>query len=165
MMNFFGFFMHGGDDQIDLAPLVDIAFLLLTFFMMTTTFKTKDELQLELPTSTSEQKEPSTRYITVTVGDSATGNKIVFNADLQHVRQKALAVKGVSEQDALRTTGFEVTKEELYGILNVARQVEPNQQIVLKADRYAKFGLVQEVMLVMKKVNFKDVQLMTDVER
>ncbi|NTV46060.1 MAG: biopolymer transporter ExbD [Chlorobiales bacterium] len=165
MMNFFGFFMHGGDEHIDLAPLVDIAFLLLTFFMMTTTFKTSDEVKLQLPTSTSEQKEPASRFITVTVGDSATGSQIVFNADLQHVRQKALSVKGVSETDALRTTGFEVTKEELYGILNVARQVEPNQKIVLKADRYAKFGLVQEIMLIMKKVNFKDVQLMTDVER
>ncbi len=163
-MNFFAFFLHGGDDHVDLAPLVDIAFLLLTFFMMTTTFKTSDEVALKLPASTSEEKEPTTRYMTVTIGDSLSGTPIVFNADLQHVRQKALAVIGVSETEALRTTGFEVKKDQLYGILNVARQVEPSQKIVLKCDKHAKFGMVQEVMVIMKKVNFKDVQLMTELE-
>jgi biopolymer transport protein ExbD len=132
--------------------------------MMTTTFKTSDEVALKLPASTSEEKEPTTRYITVTIGDSLTGTPIVFNADLQHVRQKALAVIGISETEALRTTGFEVKKDQLYGILNVARQVEPSQKIVLKCDKHAKFGMVQEVMVIMKKVNFKDVQLMTELE-
>jgi len=164
-MNFFGFLMHGGEDAVDLAPLVDIAFLLLTFFMMTTTFKVSDDVSLKLPTSTSEEKEPSNRYVTVTIGDSTSGSPIVFNADLQHVRIKALSFVGISQSDALKTTGFQLKKEQLLGVLNVARQVEPGQTIVLKADRFAKFGLVQEVMVIMKKVNFKDVLLMTELEQ
>ena len=44
---------------IDMTPLVDVAFLLLTFFMMTTQFKPPEAVEIKLPTSHATVKLPS----------------------------------------------------------------------------------------------------------
>ena len=45
---------HRQGYRIDMTPLVDVAFLLLTFFMLTTTFKPSEEVTIVLPASHSE---------------------------------------------------------------------------------------------------------------
>ncbi|MBI3193765.1 MAG: biopolymer transporter ExbD, partial [Ignavibacteriae bacterium] len=37
--------------KIDMTPMVDVAFLLLTFFMLTTQFRPPEEVQIILPSS------------------------------------------------------------------------------------------------------------------
>ncbi|MEM6575985.1 MAG: biopolymer transporter ExbD, partial [Pseudomonadota bacterium] len=39
---------------IDLAPLIDVVFLLLIFFMVTTTFERQARLRIELPQASEE---------------------------------------------------------------------------------------------------------------
>jgi biopolymer transport protein ExbD len=41
------------DVQINLTPLIDVVFLLLIFFMVSTTFKQSTELTIDLPTASS----------------------------------------------------------------------------------------------------------------
>ncbi|RTZ61153.1 MAG: biopolymer transporter ExbD, partial [Gammaproteobacteria bacterium] len=43
------------DVEVNLTPLIDVVFLLLIFFMVTTTFRQETKLQIELPESSSEQ--------------------------------------------------------------------------------------------------------------
>ncbi len=52
---------------IDMTPMVDVAFLLLIFFMSTTQFKPPEEVAVVLPASTSEIKVPETGIIVITV--------------------------------------------------------------------------------------------------
>ena len=40
---------HRQGVRIDMTPLVDVAFLLLTFFMLTTQFKPQEEVTIVLP--------------------------------------------------------------------------------------------------------------------
>lgn len=42
------------DTEISMAPMVDIVFLLLIFFMVTTTFNREAEIQIELPEATGK---------------------------------------------------------------------------------------------------------------
>ena len=55
-------FHHGKpeeDVQINLTPLIDVVFLLLIFFMVSTTFDTTSQLKIRLPeASESESSEP-----------------------------------------------------------------------------------------------------------
>ena len=37
------------NDEINLTPLIDVVFLLLIFFMLTTTFKQEAALSIDLP--------------------------------------------------------------------------------------------------------------------
>ena len=53
--------------RIDMTPMVDVAFLLLIFFMSTTQFKPPEEAQLELPSSHSEIKLPDSDVMILAV--------------------------------------------------------------------------------------------------
>jgi biopolymer transport protein ExbD len=162
-MNFFGFFAHGGD-EIDLAPLVDIAFLLLTFFMMTTTFTPKEPLKVEPPSSHSDKIEPVKGYIKVIVSDSTQGNQILVNMDEYNVRVAALTAK-YGQAAAASTDGIIVKREDLKEVLLAARLADPKQAIVLKADKSAKFGFINDIMLTMKEVQFEKVQMTTALDK
>ncbi|MDX2129358.1 MAG: biopolymer transporter ExbD [Chloroherpetonaceae bacterium] len=170
-MNFFGFFMHGGDDAIDLAPLVDIAFLLLTFFMMTTVFNANEELKPELPESSGKEKEPGSNYISVVLVDSTKGDRIIVNMDDSQVRVDAMQGR-LSRNEALKTTGFEIKNlkqdpelKDLYEVLLRARQAKSTQVVVLKADKNCKYESINKVLLTMKKVRFDKVKLITVMEK
>lgn len=44
--------------DVNLTPLIDVVFLLLIFFMVTTTFEKNSKIKIELPTATSSRAEP-----------------------------------------------------------------------------------------------------------
>jgi len=53
--------------EVNLTPLIDVVFLLLIFFMVSTTFETRQALELELPESQSgQQMETSPVTLVVT---------------------------------------------------------------------------------------------------
>ncbi len=57
--------------HLDIAPLIDIVFLLLVFFMLTSTFLVPEAIELELPESTSAT---ITEITPITVALNATGD-------------------------------------------------------------------------------------------
>lgn len=55
---------------IDMTPLVDVSFLLLTFFMLTTQFKPPEDVKIDLPMSQSPAKLPESDVMTIFVDKS-----------------------------------------------------------------------------------------------
>ena len=53
--------------EINLTPLIDVVFLLLIFFMISTQFKAAAELGLDLPTASAAQSTGDTQSVLVTV--------------------------------------------------------------------------------------------------
>ena len=45
------------DPEVNLTPLIDVVFLLLIFFMVSTTFQRESELKIELPEASAEPVE------------------------------------------------------------------------------------------------------------
>lgn len=45
------------DVEINLTPLIDVVFLLLIFFMITTTFEKESKIKIDLPTADSSRPE------------------------------------------------------------------------------------------------------------
>jgi len=52
---------------VDMTAMCDVAFLLLTFFMLTTQFKSDDPVVVDLPKSIAVIKLPDTDIMTVTM--------------------------------------------------------------------------------------------------
>src|SRR5690606_4723280 len=53
--------------RIDMTAMCDVSFLLLTFFVLTSTAKTPEVHPVDLPNSTKETKIPSSDIVTLTV--------------------------------------------------------------------------------------------------
>ncbi|WP_329805536.1 ExbD/TolR family protein [Flavobacterium facile] len=57
--------------RIDMTAMCDVAFLLLSFFIMTATSKVPEPKPVDTPASTIKAKLPERNLLTITVGDSA----------------------------------------------------------------------------------------------
>jgi len=55
------------EPDVNLTPLIDVVFLLLIFFMVSTTFDKSSELSIELPEATATQPPEHDRSITVAI--------------------------------------------------------------------------------------------------
>jgi outer membrane transport energization protein ExbD (TC 2.C.1.1.1) len=71
------------DIWIDMTPMSDVMTLLLTFFMLTSTFIKNEPVRVNVPGTVSETKVPETNTLSITVSPEkvngeATGNGMVF---------------------------------------------------------------------------------------
>ena len=53
------------DAHINLTPLIDVVFLLLIFFMVSTTFERESEIEIELPEATAERPDREAQAVEV----------------------------------------------------------------------------------------------------
>ncbi|MDP4115563.1 MAG: biopolymer transporter ExbD [Bacteroidota bacterium] len=72
---------------VDMTAMCDVAFLLLTFFMLTTQFKSDDPVVVSLPSSISEIKMPDVNIVTVTIDKSG---KVFFGMEGKYNREKLI---------------------------------------------------------------------------
>ncbi len=109
------------DFTIDIAPLVDIVFLLLIFFMLSTSFELHPGLKVNLPeTSTKEvKKEPESLKVVLT----KTGT-IYLNG--KKVNVKTLQKKFASVKNKKTLVVIEADKFSYHGtvvsIMDIAKQ-------------------------------------------
>ncbi|GGE60673.1 biopolymer transporter ExbD [Streptosporangium jomthongense] len=80
---------------VDLTPLIDVVFLLLIFFMVSTTFTRESHLQVELPEASGEPAS-ATEIKQIDVVINAEGQYILNNKALVNNRRETLE-RGVSE--------------------------------------------------------------------
>ncbi|TAG52065.1 MAG: biopolymer transporter ExbD [Cytophagales bacterium] len=73
--------------SLDMTAMCDVAFLLLTFFILTTKFKPNEALPVDTPTSVSDLPIPDSDLITISIGKD---NQIFFGVDAQPTREAIL---------------------------------------------------------------------------
>src|SRR4051812_20885258 len=78
--------------HIDMTAMTDVAFLLLTFFMLTTKFKPEEPFKVEIPSSISDVKIPESNLIQISVDREG---KVFFGIDGQKTREELLSSMGV----------------------------------------------------------------------
>lgn len=127
--------------RIDMTPMVDVAFLLLIFFMTTTQFKPPAEVDVVLPASTSEIKVPETGIIVLTVnraGDFFIGDETGKAAS--------------------------VPQGELMNAIVQARSRNPGARIIVKGDKETKYGYIADIMDALQETNTNRFNLMTELK-
>jgi biopolymer transport protein ExbD len=81
--------------RIDITPLIDVVFLMLIFFMVSTTFDKQTQLKVDLPSAaTTAEKESETEQIEITI--DAQGQFYVNEREL--VRHDAATLKRTLQQ-------------------------------------------------------------------
>lgn len=73
--------------SIDMTAMCDVAFLLLTFFILTATAKQPEPLPVDTPASTVQTKLPENDLATITIGKKGT---VFFGVTGREVRRQTL---------------------------------------------------------------------------
>lgn len=87
---------------IDMTAMCDVAFLLLTFFILTATAKQPEPLPVDTPSSTVQTKLPEKDLAMLTVGNG----KVFFGVTGKEVRKRTLELMGTKY-------GMTFTEEEM----------------------------------------------------
>jgi biopolymer transport protein ExbD len=145
--------------SIDMTPMVDIAFLLLIFFMSTTQFKKPEEVEVRIPQSHSTFKLPETGMIVITV----TKNKDIFLTTENAVLDYGNGLSELREGHRV-PKGRRFSTEEIPPIIRNLQIKRLVNRVVLKADRDVPYGTIESVMETLQKNDLNIVNLVTDLK-
>ncbi|MBM3324926.1 MAG: biopolymer transporter ExbD [Calditrichaeota bacterium] len=143
---------------IDMTPMVDIAFLLLVFFMSTTQFRPPEEFPVSLPASHSEIKLPESDIIIITIPKE---NKVFLTTGAANLDIKHGFIKETAGGQVLSK---EFTTRELPVTITNYRLHNPKVRIIVKADKQADYGLVEDVMSALQENKMTRFHLITELE-
>jgi biopolymer transport protein ExbD len=154
---------------IDMTPMVDIAFLLLIFYMTTTQFKPPEKQQVTLPMSESQYKVPISDIINITV------NK-VDSIFLEYITNYA-AIKDTMIDGVLHKAGDTTTirqyvdvdartlNQEFIRVQSEFLRNRVNPIVIVKADKEARYGTIKKIMDTLQDININRFSLMTEIKR
>ena len=116
--------------EINITPLIDVVFLLLIFFMVSTTFQRFSELQVDLPEASAEE-EAAREVIDLTI--DAEGRYYVNGRPLVNTRAATLR-RALAELPAA---------EEIPPLVINADARTPHQAVITAMDVARQLGLVR----------------------
>ena len=143
--------------KLDMTPMVDIAFLLLIFYMATTTFKPPEARAVELPESHSQIELPDKDIINITVS----------SLDSMYVDYTSIAdveIDGAIVRTQVRNVSTCEDADCVVEKILRARSKSPRALVVVKADKEASFGIMQKVMKKMQENNLGRFLIITENE-
>jgi biopolymer transport protein ExbD len=145
--------------RIDMTPMVDIAFLLLIFYMATTSFKPPEKLHVSLPASHSEIKLPESDmiYVTVTKEDSIM---------VEYITKQKVEREGKEISEPIRHYQ-EATPTDLPLVITNIRATVPGAYkwfVVIKADKDVRYGTMNSIMNALQEIKISKFSLVTEME-
>jgi biopolymer transport protein ExbD len=142
--------------RIDMTPMVDIAFLLLIFYMTTTQFKPPEAKAVTLPESHSQIELPDKDIVNVTV----TKKDSIY---VDFLQKEKVVIDGAEMTTTVRKYA-EVDTSNAASVINRARAINLKALIVIKADKDASFGVMNAIMNSMSENNITRFLIITDNE-
>jgi biopolymer transport protein ExbD len=118
------------DPNINLTPLIDVVFLLLIFFMVSTTFDTTSQLKIKLPEASENANSKPPQQLILLIDD---GGKFYLNA-------RELSDSKSATLEAALERALEGTKRP---IVIQSDAASPVQSLVTAMDVVGRLGLPQ----------------------
>ena len=127
---------------IDMTPMVDVAFLLLIFFMTTTTFKPPDEVTVDLPVSHAEYKVPESDVLVLTIAKDSR----------------------LFAQTSSREPMMQLEMGQVSGLVKGERTKNSRLRVIVRADRDCSYGTMEDMMNILQEARTNRFVLMTEGE-
>jgi biopolymer transport protein ExbD len=139
--------------SIDMTPMVDVAFLLLIFFMTTTQFQPPEKDKIDLPKSTSEAKSPESDIITIAV-TKAPQVSVIYKK------------RGPDGMQEVRTEiQPDLVPTDLGPALMRARAANPAARVVVKMDKGAHYGIIADMVFGLQQSNATRFNVQTNLKQ
>jgi biopolymer transport protein ExbD len=126
--------------KIDMTPMVDVAFLLLIFFMSTSQFDPPQKVPIILPDSHSNLKVPESDVLILGISKD---NQILWQL-------------GKNPQELTDLPSLEQ-------LVLDQRRANPRLRVAIKADKESDYGTMEDVMAIMQKTNTITFSLVTEL--
>jgi biopolymer transport protein ExbD len=119
---------HKRDDlDVNITPLIDIVFLLLIFFMVSTTFERESEIDITLPEATIDAGKEVSDVIEITIsadGSFFINGKRVVNKQVATLKQALLKVaNGREDPPIIISADAKATHQAVVSVMDAARQL------------------------------------------
>ena len=200
--------------KMDMTAMCDVAFLLLTFFILTTKFRPNEPVQVQIPASTAKIPLPEKDILLISVGNDG---RIFFGVDDQNTRiaildelakRKGFTVTGEMQKHFKLVDQFGMPLEQLSQFLSlpneqsgsfvqpglvvhpkaplpgiaagpkddpnvkndlaeliiIARSINNNLRIAIKADTGAEYTHIDDVIETLRKTNSNHFNLITSAK-
>ena len=121
--------------EVNLTALIDVVFLLLIFFMVTTTFDRHAKLKVSLPESTTKATQQQSESLVLSI--DAKGN--YFINDRQIINQQLDTLKSA----ILKTIGEDINNIQDVALVLRADANTPHQAVVRAMDAASQLGLTK----------------------
>ena len=117
--------------ELNLTPLIDVVFLLLIFFMVSTTFEKQAKLKVQLPAASTQAQVEDQK--SVVIGIDAKGHYYINDRQVVNTSLETLKV-------AIK----KITKGETDIIVTLKADAKtPHQSVVTAMDAASQLGLVK----------------------
>ena len=134
--------------KIDMTPMVDLAFLLLTFFMLTTTFAKPNVMQLTMPVKkddkTEDTKIKNSQAMTIILGKD---NKAYYYFGMNTPNDKTVP------KPELKVTNF--SADGIRKVILTRKSQQPEPIILIKPSDEAKYRNMVDILDEMNITNQK----------
>ena len=117
--------------DINLTPLIDVVFLLLIFFMVSTTFDREAQIMIELPEATGEEATHEKEELDITINTQGiffVNQQEVINTEIETLKRAIQKAVG--------------DKRDLPVIINADART-PHQAVMTAMDAASQLGLVR----------------------
>jgi len=115
------------DPDINLTPLIDVVFLLLIFFMVSTTFTRESEISINLPESSAETTETEQTTVDLSIdsqGRFYLNNKQVINTSINTlIKALKLVIKEPQEVSLIISADGQTPHQAVVTAMDAARQL------------------------------------------
>jgi biopolymer transport protein ExbD len=123
--------------EVQISPLIDVIFLLLIFYAVTTQFVTDERLKLDLPEAKTAEEVGRTR------------------------EERPPMVK-VAKDGSVWIDDQEVPEDELEARIEDLISSRPEQTLILQGDEGADYGVVVKILDTARSVGAKSIQMSTE---
>jgi biopolymer transport protein ExbD len=155
---------------LDMTPLVDIAFLLLTFFMFTAKFKSDTEneqkFQIKRPQASADtSKLPDQNLAMIKIAIDTVLNDTAYYYSLSNEADRKIVYHSpsVSVPDEVREkVQLKVDLKQLETLIKQTRITNIRMKFAVDADRKIQYKWVEDMMEVMRRSNATVFTFVTD---
>ena len=111
--------------EIGLTPLIDVVFLLLIFFMVSTTFERSSELNIKLPVASAKANDPGDKVIDVAIdaggGVRVEGLRLADSETASVRRALTAAAKGLDAPPLIISADALAPHQSVVTVMDAAR--------------------------------------------